>query len=132
MKLDLYVQSSVQNVDTGEIKKTWNYHKTMACSAKGVVSNSTSTRANDTQKFNNRYVNEQMIQIRTSERLNLRYKITNIRTAKGDPIWVEIDYPTETPTVFEVVGITPITDPFGTILAFNTIAKRSENQTIDF
>ena len=45
-------------------------------------------------------------------------------------IWTELNYPNETPTVFEVVGVTPITDPFGTIVAYNSTAKRSENQEI--
>ena len=61
----------------------------------------------------------------------MRNKLTNIRTKRGTVIWSEINYPTETPTVFEIVGITPVTDPFGEIIAYNTMAKRSENQVID-
>jgi hypothetical protein len=45
-------------------------------------------------------------------------------------IWTELDAPTETPTVFEVVGTTPITDPFGSVLGYNSTLKRSENQQI--
>jgi hypothetical protein len=48
----------------------------------------------------------------------------------GHPIWTEINYPNETPTVFEVIGTTPITDPFGNVLAYNSSMKRSENQQI--
>ena len=132
MKLDLYIQFDKQDANTGEINKEWVYYKTLACSAKGIVSNSTSTRANDSQKFNNKYSNEQMVQIRTAEKINLRHKITNIRSKDGTPIWTELNYPTETPTVFEVVGVTPVTDPFGIVMAFNSIVKRSENQTIGF
>ena len=79
---------------------------------------------------NNIYKNENFIQIRTIEKLNIRYKIKNIRNKDGKYIWTELNYPTETPTVFEVVGVTPITDPFGTIVAYNSTAKRSENQEI--
>ena len=71
-----------------------------------------------------------MIQIRTIEKLNLRHKLTNIRTKGGVNIWTELDYPTETPTVFEITGVTPITDPFGEIIAYNTMATRSESQQI--
>lgn len=130
MKLDLYVQSDTQDPDTGAINKTWDYYTTVDCHAKGIVSNSTSTRANDTQHFSNKYSFEQMVQIRTSEKLNVRHKITNIRNKNGSFIWTELNYPTETPTVFEVVGVTPITDPFGTVIAYSTTAKRSENQVI--
>lgn len=128
--LDIYVQSDAQDLNTGAIKKEWNYHSTLACSAKGVISNSTSARNSDKQIMGNRYHNEQMVQIRTSEKLNIRYKITNIRDKNGTVIWTELDYPSDTPTVFEVYGVTPITDPFGTILGYNSIAKRSENQKI--
>ena len=129
-KLDLYVQTDDQDEYTGEIVKQWNYYDTLDCWAKGIISNSTSTRANDRQILDNRYKNEQYIQIRTLEKINMRNKITNIRNKQGINIWTELDYPTETPTVFEVVGVTPVIDPFGTIIAYNTTAKRSENQEI--
>ena len=131
MYVDIYVQSDTQDRDTGIIKKEWLFIKTVPCSAKGVISNSISTRSSDRQVIDTRYQNEQFIQVRTSEKLNMRNKLTNVRTKKGTVIWSEINYPTETPTVFEIVGITPVTDPFGEIIAYNTMAKRSENQVID-
>ena len=129
-QLDLYVQYDLQDSETGAINKEWQYYKTIDCSAKGVVSNSTSTRSNDRQQLSNRYSMEQMIQLRTIERITVRHKITNIRNKNGEYIWTELNYPTETPTVFEVVGVTPIADPFGTPIGYNITAKRSENQGI--
>ena len=129
-KLDLYIQIDDQDEYTGEFKKEWIYHDTLDCWAKGIVSNSTSIRSNDRQILDNRYKNDQFIEIRTMQKLNMRSKITNIRNKHNIPVWTELDYPTETPTVFEVVGVTPIIDPFGTIIAYNTTAKRSENQQI--
>lgn len=129
-KLDLYVQSDSQDPNTGAISKEWNYYKTLDCSAKGMVSNSTSTRTNDRQQIDNRYVNAQFLQIRCSEKINIRHKVTNIRNKEGEYIWTELNYPTETPTVFEVVGMTPITDPFGISMGYNITVKRSENQNI--
>lgn len=130
MKMDVYRQFDTQNPDTGAIIKEWQYYKTVDCHAKGVVSNSATTRSSDKQIFDNRYVNDQIIQVRTSERITAREKITNIRDIDGNVIWIEINFPTETPTVFEVMGTTPITDPFGRVLAYNSAMKRSENQTI--
>jgi len=126
-----FMSSHTQDRDTGIIKKEWLFIKTVPCSAKGVISNSISTRSSDRQVIDTRYQNEQFIQVRTSEKLNMRNKLTNVRTKKGTVIWSEINYPTETPTVFEIIGITPVTDPFGEIIAYNTMAKRSENQVID-
>lgn len=130
MYLDLYKQIDEQDPDTGAIKKQWIFYKTVPCYAKGIISNTTTARSGDRQVFNNKYENVQLIEIRTKDRLTGREKITNIRDSNNFPIWTEIDYPSDTPTVFEVVGGTPMTDPFGSVLAYNTVAKRSENQQI--
>jgi hypothetical protein len=129
MKMDVYAQQDVQDPDTGAIKKTWLYTRTVPCYAKGIISNSTS-RTSDKQSMGNSYVNQQIIEIRTESKLNIREKITNVRDSKDVVIWSELNYPTETPTVFELIGTTPITDPFGGVLGYNSSAKRSENQVI--
>ena len=130
MQLDVYRQTEIQDPDTGAIKREWSYHRTLDCHAKGVISNSATTRSSDKQVFSNKYMNDQIIQVRTSEKLTMREKVTNIRDAAGNVIWAEANFPTETPTVFEVIGTTPVTDPFGTVIAFNSSMKRSENQQI--
>lgn len=130
MKMDVYRQLDTQDPDTGAIKKEWTYYKTVPCHAKGVISNSATSRNGDRQVFDNRYRNDQIIEVRTVDRLTSREKVTNICNSEGVIIWAEIDFPTETPTVFEVVGTTPLTDPFGKVLAYNSTMKRSENQII--
>ena len=132
MKMDVYRQLDIQDPDTGAIKKEWTYYKTLPCHAKGVISNSATTRSSDRQIFDNKYKNEQVIQIRTKDRLTSREKVTNIRNSENVIIWSELNYPTETPTVFEVIGVTPITDPFGRVLGYNSSMMRSENQQIGF
>lgn len=130
MKLDVYRQSEIQDPDTGAMKREWNYIRTVDCHAKGVISNSATTRSSDKQIFSNKYTNDQIIQVRTYERLTSREKITNIRDSNNNVIWSEINFPNETPTVFEIIGVTPITDPFGNVLGYNSSMKRSENQQI--
>ncbi len=130
MNLDVYRQSEIQDPDTGAIVREWNYYKTVACHAKGVISNSATTRSSDKQIFSNKYSNDQIIQVRTLHRITMREKITNIRDVDNNVIWAEINFPTETPTVFEVIGITPMTDPFGNVIGYNSSLKRSENQQI--
>lgn len=130
MTADVYRQFDTQDSDTGAIKKEWHFYKTIPCHAKGIISNSTTSRSGDIQTFNNRYSNEQSLQIRTQGKITLREKITNIRDQNNNCIWTEIDFPSETPTVFEVFGTTPITDPFGQILGYNSMVRRSENQII--
>jgi len=129
MKMDVYVQQDTQDENTGAIKKEWTYSRTVACYAKGVITRSGST-ASDVQTMSNKYTNQQNIEIRSESRITLREKITNIRDSEDRVIWTELNYPTETPTVFELLGSTPITDPFGGILGYNCSARRSENQVI--
>lgn len=128
--MDVYKQVDAQDPNTGALKKEWLYDRTVDCHAKGVISNSATTRSSDRQVFDNKYINDQVIQVRTESRLTSREKITNIRNREGICVWTEINFPSDTPTVFEVIGTTPITDPFGRIMGYNSSMRRSENQQI--
>ena len=130
MFMDIYKQSDIQDVDTGAIKKEWQFDRTVSCSVKGIISNSSSSRSGDKQIISNKYTNEQMLQVRTTEKITLREKITNIRDSEGTVIWEELNFTKNTPTVYELMGTTPMTDPFGSIVGYNSTIKRSENQII--
>ena len=130
MKVDIYMQEDYQDPNTGAIKKSWIYEKTLPCFAKGIIYNSSSARSGDNRSISIKYENTQTIEIRTQTPITYRQKITNIKDSSNNVIWYELNYPNDTPTVFEIVSSTPITDPFGTLMAYNSIAKRSENQII--
>ncbi len=129
MKMDIYRQSEQQDKDTGAIIREFSYIKTLDCYARGVITESRN-RSNDNQKFSNKYSNNQYIELRTSDKLTPRDKVKNIRDASGNPIWYELDYPGDTPTVFDVIGTTPIADPFGNVVGYNSSLQRAENQQI--
>lgn len=132
MLLDVYIQSELQDEETGSIKREWNYQATLSCYARATMSSgaNVSARSGDRQSIGTKYENIQLLEIRTINRLSLRNKITNIRGLDGKVIWSELNYPSETPTVFEILGSAPMTDPFGNVVAWNSVAKRSENQQI--
>ena len=130
MNLDVYRQSEIQDTETGAILKNWNYHRTLSCHAKGIISNTATSGSGNKQVFSNKYMDDQVIQIRTAEKLTAREKVTNIRDADNNVVWQEINYPNDTPTVFEIMGTTPMTDPFGRVIAYSSSLKRSENQQI--
>jgi hypothetical protein len=132
MKMDVYKQVDYQDPNTGALKREWQYDRTMACHAKGSISNTSSSTTGDKQTLGNKYVNNQILQLRTINKISLREKITNISDSSGNTIWVEANFPTDTATVFEVMGSTPMTDPFGSVVGYNTSVKRSENQTIGY
>jgi len=128
--MDVYKQFDLQDADTGSIKKEWQFDRTVPCSAKGNISNSSSSRTGDRQVMSTKYSNDEMLQVRTTEKVTLREKITNIRDLEGTVVWEELNFPTNTPTVYELMGTTPMTDPFGAIIGYNSTVKRSENQQI--
>jgi len=130
MFMDVYRQFDSQDPDTGSIKKEWQFDRTVPCSAKGNINNSSSSRTGDRQVMSTKYSNDEMLQIRTTEKVTLREKITNIRDLEGTVVWEELNFPTNTPTVYELIGTTPMTDPFGAIIGYNSTVKRSENQQI--
>lgn len=131
MKMDVYRQEEDQDPDTGAMIKRFMFYKTLDCYARGVIQENVN-RNLDKQTFGNTYTNNQFIEIRTSEKLSQREKIKDIRDSSGNIIWYELNYPNNTGTVFEVIGSTPISDPFGSIIAYNASLKRSENQQIGF
>ena len=128
--MDVYVQADTQDESTGAMKREWQFTRTVSCSANSTITNSSTRTAGRAQSISNRYLNEQMLQIRTIGRITLREKITNIRDAEGTVIWEETNFPNNTPTVFEVMGVTPITEPLGGVIGYNSIIKRSESQVI--
>jgi len=72
MSLDVYTQSDVQDEDTGLIKKSWQYTKTIDCHAKAFISNSSTSRTGDRQTFGNIYENTQMLEIHLAQLLKDR------------------------------------------------------------
>lgn len=129
MKMDVYRQTEKQDQDTGAMIREFSFIKTIDCYARGVITESRN-RSNDSQKFSNKYSNNQYIEARTSDRLTARDKVKNIRDVNGKPIWYELNYPNDTDTVFDVVGTTPISDPFGNVVGYNSSLQRAENQQI--
>ena len=129
MKMDVYRQSERQDVNTGAMVREFSYIKTIDCYARGVITESRN-RSNDSQKFSNKYSNNQYIEVRTSDRLTARDKVKNIVDVNGKPVWYELNYPNDTDTVFDVVGTTPIADPFGNVVGYNSSLQRAENQQI--
>ena len=63
----------------------------------------------------------------TNEVITRRDRITDIRDSKGNLIWIE-EESTDRPTVFEVTGVTPVTDPFGVHITNFSLLQRAQNQ----
>jgi hypothetical protein len=60
--------------------------------------------------------------------ISKRDRIFNIRTPQGETIWVEEEFDGR-PTVFEVLGVTPIMDPFDQHVENQALLQRAQNQS---
>lgn len=131
MKMDVYEYTITQDDVTKALSRKWMYKYTANCLARGYISESAKT-SNSSEKVGERYKDTDFITIETQERLTKSQRITNVRNQKDEVIWFELvqnNY--DTPTIFDVVGITPVLDPFGSTLSYNVSAKKSEVQSLE-
>jgi hypothetical protein len=127
MLADVYRVQQKRDENTGEIKRQWIYAETISCLAKSIISSGVRTPSND-RTIDNRYIIEEIIKINTVEKLSRNSKITNIRDLNGLVLWEEAEVLNNPPTMFSIVGSTPIVDAFGQILEYETTLQRSEIQ----
>lgn len=142
-----------QDPDSGAIERKWvgsipddpatpdvdeslnNYQLTgVRCEVKGIMSGGIRV-AGTTQRMSDMYENIEWLQSNFPADVNLTKndKVTNIRNQKGVLIYrnEEATGPSMAggATVFDVMGVTPVTDPFGTIISQSVLLRRSDVQT---
>lgn len=87
--------------------------------------------AGTTERFasNGIYENVDFVSIKFSADVILtkRDKITDIRNRDGTLLWREEEFDNSA-TVFDVMGVTPVTDPFGNYIENSALLSRSEVQ----
>jgi hypothetical protein len=127
MKLDVYGQKTLQDADTKELIKKWQYINTIPCLAKSIISSGVRSPANDTD-ISKLFIIEEIIKIRTKDKLSRKWKIFNIRDEHNLTLWEEAEIPGSPPTFFDIVGSTPILDATGRLIEFETTLQRSEVQ----
>ena len=131
MKADIYESVITQDDITKAIKRSWLYKRTISCLARGYISDTVRSQGSG-EKVGERYQDIDYLTIETEEKLTKQQRITNIRNQKDEVIWFDLvsnNY--DTPIVYDVQGVTPVLDPFGTILSYNVTAKRSEVQSLE-
>lgn len=71
------------------------------------------------------------IQVPPNYIITKRDRITDITDSRGNFIWLEEEYGRFTPTIFDVTGVSPSVDPFGSLVEFVVMARRADIQTLD-
>lgn len=138
----------VQDPISGEVKRTWTQSdpdvvtvmtEEIPCMVEGIVDGGIRV-AGTTERFNAEYENIDWAKMTfpKSVHLSKRDRITNIRNAQtGEVLWKEEETATYNsttktytaqPTIFEVLGVTPITNPWGAVTEYSALLQRADVQ----
>lgn len=130
-----------QDPETGEIIRVWVVEdadpvapgvqgKQVKCAARGIIGSG--IRGTGTNEIIDPHgliesLDYVRMQFPASVTITKRDRVTNIANRHGIIIWRE-EESDNAPTVFDVQGVTPITDPFGNLIEWSALLERSEVQ----
>lgn len=126
MTADILVKVIAQDPKSKAMVNSWEVDHSINCYATSIVTDAVSDDS-DGKQFRAAYDEWQFIKIRTGERLTKRHRVTNIKDRSGNVIWIE-DSRDGVPTEFEVQGVTPRFEPFGSVIDYEVLLKRVEVQ----
>lgn len=133
-----------QDPDSGEIIRVWQPAdagegtttptddvtlETFDCIARGIVDGGIRV-AGTTERFGDLYENVDYVSMTVGPKVKVtkRDRVTNIRNRQGIVLWREEEQAGSPPTVFSVLGVTPIPDPFGNLIEQRVMLERAERQ----
>lgn len=130
-----------QDPETGEIIRVWvvedtdpvtpgTQEKKVKCIVRGILDGGIRV-AGTTERYTPQGILESVdyvkMQFPASVTITKRDRITNVANRNGIIIWRE-EESNNAPTIFDVLGVTPITDPFGNLIEWTALLHRSEVQ----
>jgi hypothetical protein len=131
MNADVYIQQNTQDPNTGEITRAWIFYQNIQCRIEPVKARGASTRT-DNKTFGSsgdeEYNEKFQLKMYGQNLLSKRWRIQNIRTNHGQPVFIEIDRSGNPDTIFEVMSSHAVLDPFGTVSYYVSVLLRTELQ----
>lgn len=131
---------TVQDPDSGAIKRVWvpdedsdtpgNQTLVINCMVRGVTNGGIRV-AGTTQRYSEIYENIDWATFVFPRNviLSKRDRITNVSNSKGQLIWKEEEIEGAPATVFIVMGVTPVIDPFGNHIENTALIQRAQVQS---
>lgn len=129
MKADLYRQIVKQDARTGEVQRMWEFIGSIEVMARG-LGNLRGKDFGTTDKWKDIYTKSDYLRIKTMDKIDDTMRVTNVRDVNGKVAWIE-EGDSEEPTIFDVIGVTPVIEPFGQHLEYDVFLNRSEVQSLD-
>jgi hypothetical protein len=139
MFADVYIQHIEQDPDTGQIVRWWDYKnpQTIRCTARGIQGGGIRVVGSTERWEGDNYTDVEWAFLQTSAELSKRDRVGRIRRVEKDgtetELWRDIfrdeagnlNYE---PIIFEVLGATPLFEPYGRNPEFNVLLTRAEER----
>ena len=126
MKADVWGQVNSIDPSTNETVREWRFLKTIKCKVVPYTDGGIHG-AGTGEKFDDLYTNQDYARLRSSQGLLKRQRITNIRNARTNVVLWADEESDDTPTMFNVDGSIPITNPLsGGINEYLSMLSRAE------
>lgn len=127
LKADVHRKIRTLDENTGQVRYSWTFQKTIDCTISPFVS--TSFKAQPTNEaFGEEYEKIQYIKMKTAEPLARDVRITNIRNDNG-VIYREFELSGAPATHYNTMGSAAILDPFGDVVQYDTLLQRATDQS---
>lgn len=121
MKMDVLSQQKVQ-AESGEIIRTWlPKEQDVSCIARGIAGGGIRV-VGSTERWGPTQEDVEYVKIQTTYNMTKRDRVTNIRGSNGTLAWEDDGVP----IVFEVLGSSPVVNPFGQIVEYDILVTRAE------
>ena len=126
MKADVYIQTTDRDPDTRQVVRTWDFHRTVLCQARSIVSEGIRTVGSTEQFKSSDYEDEDYVRMRVNKPLTKRDRVRNIRhKSKSAGAYLEGGGEQEE---FEVIGVQPSVDPFGRVVEYELLMYKVQDE----
>jgi hypothetical protein len=131
MTADVYVQKATQKSGSGTIEREWIFDHSVQCKVEPLKTRGSSGRS-DNKSFSDgkydEYSEKLQLKMKMMEPVSKRWRVSGIRTNKGDQVYFEIDKFNHPDTIFDITASHAVLDPFGNISYYEVTLQRVEIQ----
>lgn len=125
---DVYTKKRTRDEVTGQLDYKWQLWKTVDCLISPFVSTSFKAQGT-TEVFGSEYEKQSFLKMLTKENIGRNVQITNIRQKDtGEVVYCEIELRGAPATWYNSNGSSPVLDPFGRVVEWDTLIHRAEEQ----
>jgi hypothetical protein len=126
--VDVYTKKRIVSDNSGHIDYKWQFWKILPCWAGPFTSTSFKAQGT-TEVFGDQYFKKSYLKLLTPEDIGRNVQVANIRNKRtGEVIFNEVELRGSPATWYNSNGSSPVLDPYGRVIQWDTLISRSEQQ----